>query len=99
MQKLYSINLVTFFLIFISLIINTKNEINKKKDKSIKNKRILQEEEIPVQLSMYFDLYNFNETFNPAKLGNTTDIFINSMNEAHNILSKILMIKVVIILE
>ena len=94
MQKLYSINLVTFFLIFISLIINTKNEINKKKDKSIKNKRILQEEEIPVQLSMYFDLYNFNETFNPAKLGNTTDIFINSMNEAHNILSKILMIKV-----
>ena len=43
-------------------------------------------------LSIYLDLFNFNDTFPSDKFGNTKDIFINAMEEAKNILETIFLI-------
>ena len=77
MRKLY---IVTFFSLII-LIAKGNNE-------SLKKRNLFESSD----LKIYLDLFNFNETFQNSNLGNTKDIFINSMKEAKNMLETIFLI-------
>ena len=75
-----------YIFIFISLIIS----IAKSSNKSLK-KRNLSEFE-PKDLKIYLDFPSFESGFESANLGNTKEIFKNSMDEAETMLESILLI-------
>ena len=77
MRKLY---IVTFFSLII-LIAKGNNE-------SLKKRNLFESSD----LKIYLDLFNFNDNFQNSNLGNTKDIFINSMKEAKNMLETIFLI-------